>query len=53
VKRLAGRVAVVTGGNSGIGSATSKRFASEDAHVFITGRSDGELAAGMKQIGKT
>ena len=35
--KLEGKIALVTGGNSGIGLATAKRFASEDAHVFITG----------------
>ena len=50
--KLEGKIALVTGGNSGIGLATAKRFASEDAHVFITGRRDGELAAALKVIGK-
>jgi NAD(P)-dependent dehydrogenase (short-subunit alcohol dehydrogenase family) len=50
--KLEGKIALVTGGNSGIGLATAKRFASEDAHVFITGRRDGELAAALKEIGK-
>ena len=36
--KLHGKVAVVTGGNSGIGLATARRFAAEGAHVFITGR---------------
>jgi NAD(P)-dependent dehydrogenase (short-subunit alcohol dehydrogenase family) len=36
--RLAGKVAVVTGSTSGIGLATAKRFASEGARVFVTGR---------------
>lgn len=47
-----GKIALVTGGNSGIGLATARQFASEGAHVFITGRRDGELAAAMKEIGK-
>jgi NAD(P)-dependent dehydrogenase (short-subunit alcohol dehydrogenase family) len=34
--KLEGKIAVVTGGNSGIGLATAKRFASEGAYVFIT-----------------
>jgi len=50
--KLEGKIALVTGGNSGIGLATAKRFAREDAHVFITGRRDGELAAALKEIGK-
>jgi len=52
MKRLGGKVAVVTGGNSGIGLATARRFAEEGAHVFITGRRQAELDAAVKQIGK-
>ena len=52
MKRLEGKVAVVTGGNSGIGLATARRFAAESAHVFITGRRQAELDAAVKQIGK-
>jgi NAD(P)-dependent dehydrogenase (short-subunit alcohol dehydrogenase family) len=51
--KLEGKIALVSGGNSGIGLATAKRFASEGAQVFITGRRDGELAAAVKEIGKT
>jgi NAD(P)-dependent dehydrogenase (short-subunit alcohol dehydrogenase family) len=51
-KKLEGKVAVVTGGNSGIGLATARRFVAEGAHVFITGRRQGELDEAVKQIGK-
>jgi NAD(P)-dependent dehydrogenase (short-subunit alcohol dehydrogenase family) len=52
MKKLEGKVAVITGGNSGIGLATAQRFVAEDAHVFITGRRQSELDAAVKQIGK-
>jgi NAD(P)-dependent dehydrogenase (short-subunit alcohol dehydrogenase family) len=51
-QKLAGKVAVITGGNSGIGLATAQRFAAEGAYVFITGRRQSELDAAVKQIGK-
>jgi NAD(P)-dependent dehydrogenase (short-subunit alcohol dehydrogenase family) len=52
MKKLEGKVAVITGGNSGIGLATAQRFVAEDAHVFITGRRQSELDAAVKQLGK-
>lgn len=51
-KKLEGKVAVVTGGNSGIGLATAKRFVEEGAFVFVTGRRKEELDAAVKQIGR-
>jgi hypothetical protein len=49
--KLEGKIALITGGNSGIGLATAKRFVSEGAYVFITGRREPELAAAVKEIG--
>ena len=50
--KLEGKIALITGGNSGIGLATAKRFVSEGAYVFITGRRESELAAAVKEIGR-
>jgi len=52
MKNLEGKVAVITGGSSGIGLATAQRFVDEDAYVFITGRRQSELDAAVMQIGK-
>src|SRR5437764_11085785 len=50
--KLEGKIALITGGNSGIGLATAKQFVNEGAYVFITGRRDSELAAAVKEIGR-
>ena len=50
--RLEGKVALITGGTSGIGLATAKQFVDEGASVYITGRRDKELAAAVKEVGK-
>ena len=52
MSKLEGKVAVITGGNSGIGLATAQRFVAEGAYVFITGRRQSELDAAVKQLGK-
>jgi NAD(P)-dependent dehydrogenase (short-subunit alcohol dehydrogenase family) len=51
-QKLNGKVAVITGGSSGIGLATAQRFAAEGAHVFITGRRKDALDTAVAQIGK-
>jgi Dehydrogenases with different specificities (related to short-chain alcohol dehydrogenases) len=51
MKKLEGKVAVITGGSTGIGLATAKRFTSEGAHVYITGRRQSELDEAVKEIG--
>ena len=49
--RLHGKVAVITGGSTGIGLATAKLFVKEGAYVFITGRRQKELDEAVKAIG--
>jgi NAD(P)-dependent dehydrogenase (short-subunit alcohol dehydrogenase family) len=50
-KLLDGKIAVITGGSSGIGLATAQRFAEESAYVFVNGRRQSELDAAANQIG--
>jgi NAD(P)-dependent dehydrogenase (short-subunit alcohol dehydrogenase family) len=51
-QKLAGKIAVITGGNSGIGLATAKRFVEEGAHVVITGRREKDLKEAAAFIGR-
>jgi NAD(P)-dependent dehydrogenase (short-subunit alcohol dehydrogenase family) len=51
MKKLTGKVAVITGGTTGIGLAAAKLFVSEGAYVFITGRRQKELDEAVKEIG--
>src|SRR5438309_10822449 len=51
VGKLDGKIAVITGGSSGLGLAAAKRFVEEGAYVFITGRRQPELDAAAKAIG--
>ena len=50
--KLDGKITLITGGNSGIGLATAKRFVAEGAYVFLTGRRNAELEAAVKEIGE-
>jgi NAD(P)-dependent dehydrogenase (short-subunit alcohol dehydrogenase family) len=50
--KLEGKIALITGGNSGIGLATAKQFVNEGAYVFITGRREPQLSAAVKEIGR-
>ncbi|HEV2802256.1 MAG TPA: glucose 1-dehydrogenase [Pyrinomonadaceae bacterium] len=50
-QKLAGKIALVTGGSSGLGLATAKRFVAEGAHVFITGRRQAELDDAARELG--
>jgi NAD(P)-dependent dehydrogenase (short-subunit alcohol dehydrogenase family) len=52
MSKLDGKIAVITGGNSGIGLASAKRFVEEGAYVFITGRRQPELDRAKKEIGR-
>src|SRR5881409_2569351 len=53
--KFQGKIAVITGGSSGIGLATAKRFVEEGAHVVITGRQEKKLkeAAALIEINVT
>ena len=50
---LQGKVAIITGGSSGIGLAIAKRFVSEGAYIFITSRRQSELDKAVAEIGKS
>jgi NAD(P)-dependent dehydrogenase (short-subunit alcohol dehydrogenase family) len=50
--KLDGKIALVTGGNSGIGLATAKAFVNEGADVYVTARREPELAAAVREIGR-
>ena len=50
--KLTGKIAVITGGSSGIGLATAQQFVAEGAYVFITGRRQAELDAAVERVGR-
>ncbi len=52
MSRLQGKIAMITGGSSGIGLATAQRFVEEGAYVFITGRRQPELDEAVARIGR-
>ena len=52
-KRLRNKIALITGGTTGIGLATAKRFASEGAEVIVTGRNPETLEAARRELGNT
>lgn len=50
--KLEGKIALITGGSTGIGLASAKEFVNEGAYIFITGRREAELQTAKKEIGK-
>ena len=52
MRRLDGKIVLITCGTSGIGLATAKQFVNQGAYAFITGRREPELAAAVKEIGR-
>ena len=52
MSKLEGKIGLVTGGSTGIGLATAREFVKEGAYVFIIGRSEAELPAAVKEIGR-
>jgi NAD(P)-dependent dehydrogenase (short-subunit alcohol dehydrogenase family) len=52
IMKLTGKIALVTGGTSGLGLATAKRFVAEGAHVFVSGRRQKELDDAVQELGE-